>query len=69
MKVSLKAARINVNLTQNQAAEKLKVSKDTIVNWEKGRSFPDAIKIKEIESVYKVTYEDIDFLPNSTFKK
>lgn len=41
MKVSLKAARVNANLTQIEAAKKLNVTKDTIANWEnycRGRS-------------------------------
>lgn len=63
MKISLKAARANVGLTQAQAAKKLNVTRDTISNWEKGKSFPDAIKIKSIEQIYNVSYNDIIFLP------
>ncbi len=63
MQVTLKAARANVGLTQAQAAERIKVSKDTLSNWEKGKTFPDAVKIKDIERVYRVKYDDIIFLP------
>ena len=62
MKLSLKAARTNVNLTQQQAADELKVSRDTISNWETGKSFPDALKIREIEKLYNIAYDDIIFL-------
>lgn len=63
MKVTLRAARTNANLTQSEAAKKLNVSKDTISNWEKAKSFPDALKIRDIEQVYGVSYDDIIFLP------
>lgn len=62
MQVTLKAARINAGLTQKQAAKELKVSKDTISNWERGQSFPDVLDIKRIEKLYKVMYADIIFL-------
>lgn len=38
MKITLKAARVNKNLTQQEVADKLKVSKHTIINWEKGKT-------------------------------
>ena len=63
MKVTLRAARANANLTQAEAAKKLNVSKDTISNWETAKSFPDALKIRDIEQVYGISYDDIIFLP------
>ena len=65
MKVTLKAARVNVGLTQKEAGKKLNVSRDTIVNWESGKSYPDAIKLKEIEKLYGVGYDEIIFLPQN----
>lgn len=62
MQVTLKAARINAGLTQKQAAKELNVSKDSISNWERGKSFPDVMDIQKIEKVYGVTYADIIFL-------
>ena len=62
MPITLKAARINKDLTQKQAAEKFGVSKDTIGNWERGKSFPSADKIKLIETEYGIPYDDIIFL-------
>lgn len=62
MKITLKAARVNAGLSQKAAGERIRVSKDTISNWENGRSFPSAEKIKEIEKVYKVKYDDLLFL-------
>ncbi len=68
MAITLKAARINKGLSREQAAEKFGVSKDTIGNWENGKSYPRADKIKLISSVYDVSYDDIIFLHPNTLK-
>ena len=65
MQVTLKAARVNAGLTQKTAAERLKVSEDTIGNWERGKSFPDAMNIMNIEKVYGVRYDQLIFLPQN----
>ncbi len=62
VKLTLKAARVNVGITQDDAAQRFGVSKRTLVNWEQGRTFPDVSKIKMIEKVYGVKYDDIIFL-------
>lgn len=36
-KISLAAARVNAKMTQEEVAKKMKVTKNTIVNWEKGK--------------------------------
>lgn len=61
MKITLKAARVNAGYTQRQVAQKLKVSKDTVSNWERGKSFPDVLILQEIENLYGVSYKDIIF--------
>ena len=65
MSISLKSARFNSKLTQEEAAKKIGVSKNTLLNWERGKSFPDVIKIRMIEKVYNISYNDIDFLPKN----
>lgn len=65
MKISLKAARVNAGLTQKVVAQKLGVSKDTIRNWENCKTYPDAVQIKQLESIYKIPYDDIIFLPSN----
>lgn len=37
-KISLAAARVNVGLTQEDIAREMHVSKNTIVNWENGKT-------------------------------
>lgn len=61
MKVTLKAARINAGLTQSEAASRLDVSKDSISNWERGKTYPDIPALKRIEKLYGVDYKDIIF--------
>jgi len=63
MEITLKAARANRNLTQQKAAELIGVTRDTLGNWERGISYPDVIKLSKIESVYKMKYDDLIFLP------
>ena len=40
-RISLAAARLNAGLTQGELAAKLNLSKQTIINWETGHSYPD----------------------------
>lgn len=68
LQITLKAARMNVLLTQREAAEKIGVTVDTIGNWERGKSFPNALQIKRIEEVYGVHYDNLIFLPGKTLK-
>lgn len=62
MKITLKAARVNRNLSQKKAAEMIGVSESTLLNYEKGKTFPREPIIKKIEEVYIVSYNDIVFL-------
>ena len=65
-KITLKAARANLNLTQTEAAKRLGVSKDTLSNWENGRTSPNVEKFRLIEQIYDVSYDELDFLPQNT---
>lgn len=66
MKISLKAARVNADLTQTQAATTIGVDRTTISSWEKGKTAPPADKLFALCALYKTTVDSI-FLPyNST---
>lgn len=65
MGLTLKAARVNKNLTQSEAARKIGVTADTIGRYERGLSFPDVPIIKKIEQVYGVPYSELIFLPQN----
>lgn len=63
MAMTLKAARVNKNLTQRVAARLIGISVDTLRNYERGKSFPDIPTLKKIEKVYETPYSDLIFLP------
>lgn len=65
MGMTLKAARVNQNLTQTEAAKLIGVSVDTLSNYERGTSFPDVPVIQRIEKVYKTPYNELIFLPSN----
>lgn len=62
MAITLRAARVNAGYTQIEAANKIGVSKESISNWERGKSYPDVPQLKKIEELYKVDYKDLIFL-------
>lgn len=68
MQLTLKALRATQNMTQEEAAKAIGVSKYTWSNYERGKSFPDVPTIKSIEQAFNVTYSDIIFLPKNTIK-
>lgn len=68
VKISLRAARINVGLSQKEAAERLGVSNKTMGNWENGITFPPADKIAAICELYGVSYDHLNFLPADSLK-
>lgn len=59
LKISLKAARVNVNLSQEDVAKKMKKSKVTINNWENGKTEIDYGNLTELCRLYSVTMDDI----------
>ena len=65
MSITLKAARVNRNLNQKEAAKLIGVSVSTLQNYESGKCFPDVPVIKSIERVYQINYADISFLPTN----
>lgn len=61
LKLTLAAARVNVGLTQRQAAAELNVSRETIGKWENGKVSPTADKIDAICTLYRVAYDNLIF--------
>ena len=59
LKISLKAARVNANLSQEEVAKKMKKSKATINNWENGKTEIDYGNLNELCRLYSVTMDDI----------
>lgn len=68
MAMTLKALRINAGYDQKTAAERLKVTPETLSKWERAITFPTVPQITEIEDLYGVSYADINFLPENVGK-
>lgn len=60
-KVTLKAARINAGLKQEEAAEKLGISAVTLSRYERFIAYPDVSIIKKIEDLYGIPYAQLQF--------
>lgn len=52
MQISLKAARVNAGFNQNEVAERLNRTKETISNWENGRVSMRAEDFKALCRLY-----------------
>lgn len=65
IKISLAAARVNAGMTQENVAKELKVSKRTIVNWEKGNVSPSPVVLKALSDMYRMPIDYI-FLPSKS---
>lgn len=59
MQLSIKAARVNKNLTQKELAEAVGVTKKTVWAWENGKAKPRFDKIEPICVVLGVSYDNI----------
>lgn len=61
MGITLKAARVNKNLNQREAAKLIGISLSTLQKYEAGKHFPDVPILKQIERVYGINYSNIIF--------
>ena len=61
MRISLRAARANKDLTQQDVATALNVTKKTVGAWEKGRTMPKVDKIEALCLLLGVKYDDIQW--------
>ena len=66
LKISLRAARINAGYTQKEASAHLGISNKTLTNWEKGITFPPTNMILKICKLYKVAFDNLNFLPDDS---
>lgn len=65
IQISLAAARVNAGLTQEDVAKEFKVSKQTVVNWEKGKVAPSFLVMRALSEYYKIPIDNI-FLPKKS---
>ena len=55
----IKNARLEKKLTQEQVAELLGVSRQTISNWENAKSYPDIISVIALSDLYSISLDDL----------
>ena len=55
----IKKARNEAKLSQEQAAEKLGVSRQTVSNWETGKTYPDIISVIRMSDLYSVSLDHL----------
>lgn len=55
----LKESRTKSKMTQEQVAEKLFVSRQTISNWENEKSYPDIISVVKLSDLYSISLDEL----------
>ena len=55
----LKEVRMHASLTQEQVAEELFVSRQTISNWENEKTYPDIISIIKLSDLYSISLDEL----------
>lgn len=59
LQISIRAARVNKEMTQKEASAKLGVNKKTLASWESHTTMPSADKITLICNLYEIDYDNI----------
>lgn len=70
----IKNARTSANLTQEQVAEALDVSRQTVSNWENEKTYPDIVSVIKMSDLYNISLDHLlkeeksmsDYLEEST---
>ncbi len=73
----IKNARIKAELSQEQVAEVLGVSRQTVSHWENGKTYPDIVSVIKMSDLYQISLDHllkedenmsdyVDFLNEST---
>lgn len=62
LQISLAAARVNAGMTQEDVAARMHVSKNTVINWEKGKASPAFATLQALSALYRIPIDNI-FLP------
>lgn len=65
LQISLAAARVNAGMTQDDVSKAMKISKNTLVNWEKGSSEPTITQGRKLSELYNMPLDNI-FLPTKS---
>lgn len=55
----IKNARTSANLTQEQVAEALDVSRQTVSNWENEKTYPDIVSVIKMSDLYNISLDHL----------
>ena len=55
----LQKARKSQELTQEQIAEQLGITRQTISNWENNKSYPDIVSLIKLSEIYQVSLDSL----------
>jgi len=55
----LKEARIRSGITQEDVAEQIGISRQTVSNWENEKSYPDVISVIRLSDLYAVSLDEL----------
>lgn len=55
----IRKARVDAQLTQEQAAEALGVSRQTVSNWENNKTYPDIVSVIKMSDLYAVSLDHL----------
>lgn len=55
----LKTARTAAGLTQEQVAQQLFVSRQTVSNWENERTYPDIVSVIRLSDLYSISLDEL----------
>ena len=56
---TLKDSRLKANLSQDEVAEKLNVTRQTISNWENNKFYPDILYVIELSDLYNLSLDEL----------
>ena len=62
----IKEARMEAQLTQEQVADELGISRQTMSNWENNKTYPDIVSVIKMSDLYKVS---LDYLLKGSGEK
>lgn len=65
LQITMKAARVNAGLTLKEAAKGLKITTQTLCNWENGKTTPSYDKARAMSELYKFPLDNI-FIPTKS---
>lgn len=57
--LKLKEKRAELSLSQSQLADSLGVTRQTIANWEKGKTYPDIVSIIKFSDLYDISLDEL----------